>query len=147
MKPSYNIRLFIDEDKEAVLKIRNDPAAVKASTNQNKIGGTEHNEWWDRTVKAGKYTRLYIIHQEKTVVGYGRIDFAENEGHISIAIASHFQHMGLGHMLLDRLINEAKGMQLKDIYASIRPENCRSIDLFIGANFEPLQKTVVWRLK
>jgi acetyltransferase len=71
------------------------------------------------------------LQNSKQIIGAGRI-VAEPDGRngeFAIIVADKWQRLGLGSKLMEHIIEAAKDMRLKEISASILPDNHKMIKL------------------
>ena len=71
------------------------------------------------------------LQDNKQIIGAGRVIAEPNgkNGEFAVIVADKWQRLGLGSKLMDYIVDAAKDMRLKEISASILPDNYRMIRL------------------
>lgn len=95
--------------------------------------------WWSEL--AGRPRRRYTVATEAgTIVGYAGIDCAGATADImTIAVAAGQQGRGLGRMLLDRLMTQARDSGAEALLLEVRSDNEIARNLYARAGFEHIR--------
>lgn len=73
------------------------------------------------------------------VVGYGGFRYFDQEAHITtLAVTRFVQQRGIGKMLLEKLIEDARGLGIVDIWLEVRAKNYQAINLYLSLGFMPV---------
>ncbi|MCL2840339.1 MAG: ribosomal protein S18-alanine N-acetyltransferase [Defluviitaleaceae bacterium] len=74
---------------------------------------------------------LVAINQHHGVIGYGSMRHIIDEGHISnIAVSSAHKNQGVGSLLMDGLIHEARRLKMTALTLEVRESNLAAITLY-----------------
>lgn len=125
-------------DAAFLFLLRTDPAAAAASIGPPPTFES-HMDWVCRAV-LDESRRLYIAEKEKRPVGTARLDFLGlGVAEVSITVAASDRRQRVGQAILALLDEKAEGLGLKNLVATIRPENRASMNLFRRAGYEPFE--------
>lgn len=92
-------------------------------------------------------TRHYVVtqdigaqeqgHQQEQIAGYAGIVFNGHQADVqTLAVATSSQRRGLGALLLDALLEEARRRDVGEVLLEVRAENAAAQALYAGAGFE-----------
>ncbi len=98
---------------------------------------------YDDIVKNSHSMYFIAVNEEDTVAGYAGMWHVVNEGHINnIAVDEPFRRMGVGSLLMDKLICEAKRLEMIGITLEVRVGNRAAMTLYhkYGFKVEGLRK-------
>lgn len=82
--------------------------------NEFKLGNRLGNEWWR------------IVNEDDDVLGFGWINYEDQDFEVSIAINSHSRGEGLGSFVLDKFEQIAKEKKYEQIVAIVKKTNPNS---------------------
>jgi ribosomal-protein-alanine N-acetyltransferase len=81
-------------------------------------------------------TRHYLVADDGEVVGYAGLATAADQGDVqTVAVRADRQGMGLGKLLLDGLLDEARRRRLRDVFLEVRADNSAAQSLYERAGF------------
>jgi ribosomal-protein-alanine N-acetyltransferase len=81
-------------------------------------------------------TRHYLVADDGEVVGYAGLATAADQGDVqTVAVRADRQGMGLGKLLLDGLLDEARRRRLRDVFLEVRADNSAAQALYERAGF------------
>jgi ribosomal protein S18 acetylase RimI-like enzyme len=83
-------------------------------------------------------TMLYMVDEKP--VGYGHLDFFENEVWLGIAVLPAYQGKGIGYIIMDYLIKTAHELKLNSIALTVDNQNESAVALYLKKGFEPEKK-------
>lgn len=121
------------EDARTLYEWRMDPETRKASWNSDAFSFESHVDWLKKSLATPD--RKLAIAPEGTV----RLDRRAEGWEIHVTVAPEHRGAGVG----TRLIQAGCELVQEDVFASIRPENVRSVKAFERAGFVPYQ-TDLW---
>ncbi|MGP1360181.1 GNAT family N-acetyltransferase [Campylobacter sp.] len=127
-------------DLKAITQIYNDYILERSATADLQPVSTKEREPW---FKAHNNSRPIFVYKENgEILGYCSLsDFNPKIAYdisveISIYVAKKALGMGVGKQLLSHAIDEARGLNLKNIIALIFSQNKASLGLFLKFGFE-----------
>lgn len=127
------IRPATREDAEAILDIYNEAVLTTTASADCIPRSLERQlEWFDMREREGLPT---IVFDEGGVLGYGSLDpYAAKDGYRftvvnSVYVAEAARRRGIGHRLLEALVEEARARGFRTIVAKIADENDASLRL------------------
>jgi GNAT superfamily N-acetyltransferase len=84
----------------------------------------------------------FVVVHESEIVAVGRYDRLDDRccAEVAFVVADEYQHHGLGTMLLQRLVENARQAQISQFKASVLAENMAMLAVFRGAGF-PMTQT------
>jgi len=136
----YALREATDADQEAILDIYNDAIAhSSASFDLEPRTWEEHQQWFQE--HHAPYG-VFVAAMEQTVVGWGSLSpFRPKPGYRftaedSIYVHKDFRGQGIGAILLDALIEEARRCRLHSIISLIDGDNAVSVRLHERVGFQ-----------
>jgi GNAT superfamily N-acetyltransferase len=86
----------------------------------------------------------YVVERQGEIVGVGRYDRCEKpcRAEVAFVVADHFQHHGLGSLLLARLVETARLAGIGELCASVLAENATMLAVFHGAGFPYVEEHI-----
>jgi spore coat polysaccharide biosynthesis protein SpsF len=129
------LRTAMQDDSDLVLRLRNDPDAVRTSASGRSVDPAEHSRWWSERLR-DPGARLWIAEQDDRPVGFVRMQVASAIGQVSIAVDR--DHRGQGHATaILQLMHEelANDFQVVALEALIRKTNHASLRAFERAAY------------
>lgn len=142
-----NVRPAQAGDAQRIWEIRNEPAALAVTANQDIIPLLQHVAWFNHKYFTDKDNLCFVAEADQGVVGYSRFDLDKNQYINSIAIASSMHGKGIGTLLLKQSIEQLKPSI--PIHAEIRKFNIASIKMFERVGFKKISeddKNIYYRL-
>ena len=127
-------------DLEAITKIYNDYILERSATADMQPVSTKELEPWFNA--HGGSRPIFIYKENDEILGYCSLsDFNPEIAYdisveISIYVAKKALKKGIGKQLLAHSLNEARGLNLKNIIALIFSKNEASLGLFLKFGFE-----------
>lgn len=118
---------------------RNAPSVFLYMKANRILSLDEHMDWFDKRMpNRDSYPLLgYYVHEE--LLATTRIDPYENNSHeISIIVNPKYRKMGIALFCLEDTLNYitlTSKVRIKNIFATIHPENMASLRLFMKAGF------------
>jgi RimJ/RimL family protein N-acetyltransferase len=84
----------------------------------------------------------FVVEHESEIIAVGRYDRLNDHwcAEVAFVVADEFQHHGLGTMLLQRLVENARHAQISEFKASVLAENTAMLAVFRRAGF-PMTQT------
>lgn len=131
------VRKATKDDSRPVWLIRNHPTLRSLFFNTSVIDFKDHDKWFQNTYfKDKKDNHCFILEQDRSVIGYCRLDYDKEAGYyiISIAIAPGNQGRGLGQFLFSKVLLDFRTGA--DIRAEMKKNNRPSINLFERNGFK-----------
>jgi UDP-2,4-diacetamido-2,4,6-trideoxy-beta-L-altropyranose hydrolase len=131
------LRLVSRRDCELIWNWSNDSTTRQASFNQNFIPWAEHQQWFERRLQNISGYFWIAIDENDHPIGQVRLDPISQENvEISISIDAQHRHRGLGHHLLNLVIQKFLiKTDFKAIIAWVKVDNIASCHLFEKAQF------------
>ncbi len=81
-----------------------------------------------------------IVLKEKKIVGYGHLDKENNSVWLGTAVIESEKGKGVGKMLMEKLFEEAKMKNVKEITLTVDNDNAAAISLYEKFGFHLLKK-------
>lgn len=131
------------DDKDDLLRWRNDPITRENSFNTKIITREEHERWFN-VILDSEEKMLYIIENENDEkIGQVRFDKLEDDNfEINIAIAPEHRSKGYGKKsIADARELAFRDLKAKKIIAYIKPQNKISMIVFEKSNFKITERT------
>jgi len=129
---NYSIRRVLDEDQNEVMNIFNYYIENSYATFFNKRIPVD---FFDKLKDIAYGNSFYVIeHKEKGVIGFGLLkkyhnsDVFRGVAELGYFIKPEFTNKGLGTLILDALITDAREMHIKTLLASISSLNEESLN-------------------
>lgn len=98
--------------------------------------GSFRNELRDSRIS---FSRVASCFPEKAPVGYFVAWFVDDEVHLgNLAVASAWQHQGIGQRLLDHLLETARGRGSRRVTLEVRESNLVAQGLYLKNGFQPV---------
>jgi len=86
---------------------------------------------------------IFLIAKKDTrVIGFCNLFGKEGRAEIGIGVHPKYRNEGIGSLLLDKIIEEAKKRGIKKVYAGIKKDNKKSINFFNKKGFKLYKKKV-----
>jgi ribosomal-protein-alanine N-acetyltransferase len=80
--------------------------------------------------------RAWVVHRGLLVCGYGLLSFGAGEAHVlNLCVDASQRRQGLGLVLLDRLLDDARIMGAKRVFLEVRPSNFEAVSLYHQRGF------------
>lgn len=137
-----NIRKAVQEDKEPLFDLRNEPEVRLASWNSDLIEFAQHQKWLASTLVNPKKA-FFVVEDdgpdgEKKLVGQIRYDLEDDaKAEVSVSVFKAYAGKGYGTKSLiessKMFFNEFPGV--KKVVAHIKPDNVGSIKSFAKAGY------------
>jgi ribosomal-protein-alanine N-acetyltransferase len=81
----------------------------------------------------------WVLEDGGALIGYGVLSAAAGEAHIlNVCVASGHRGLGLGRMLVRRLLDHARGHRAKQVFLEVRPSNPNAIALYHSEGFNEI---------
>lgn len=78
----------------------------------------------------------WIADRDGMICGYGLLSHGAAEAHVlNVCVAASERRQGLGRLLLDRLLVDARGSGAERVFLEVRPSNQAAIDLYHARGF------------
>ncbi|MFX0092170.1 MAG: ribosomal protein S18-alanine N-acetyltransferase [Candidatus Hodarchaeota archaeon] len=132
-KPGF--RLMNDRDLEGVMKIEQQvfPFPWIAASFQNHLN---------------KKNRCWIYGTEEEIHAYGVIFMEGDKGHIlNLCVRPEFQRQGLGHLMLNHLLEVARQHKVQRVLLEVRVSNEPALRLYRGMGFKEVEISKSYYLK
>ncbi|MEJ2344356.1 MAG: ribosomal protein S18-alanine N-acetyltransferase [Gammaproteobacteria bacterium] len=85
-------------------------------------------------MRVGYYCRVSELHD--TIVGYGVMSSGAGESHIlNICVDRDWQNQGLGHLLMEHLLQAARRLHSHTVLLEVRPSNKPAVALYTSLGF------------
>lgn len=99
------VRLPSPEDKDDLLKWRNDKHSIDMFINSYPVTLKEHQKWFDKILSSNNKYLFICLNHENEKIGVVRFDIKNTNAEISINIAPEMRGKGLGkHCLIETFI-------------------------------------------
>lgn len=80
--------------------------------------------------------RAWVAAKASMVCGYGLLSAAAGEAHVlNVCVAESERRQGIGRLLLDRLLDEARNMGAQRVFLEVRPSNVEAVSLYNERGF------------
>ena len=130
------LRPVTENDIKKIYEWRNLQEVRKVSLDDRKISWDEHIKFWNDYLK-NKKGYAFIIEYNGIDCGVIRLDMKKNnKAEVSIIISPKFQGIGIGTKSLNLACKIARRLNIKGLTARIKPNNKKSINIFIKNNFK-----------
>jgi ribosomal-protein-alanine N-acetyltransferase len=81
----------------------------------------------------------WVLEDGGALIGYGVLSAAAGEAHIlNVCVASGHRGLGLGRMLVRRLLDLARWHRAKQVFLEVRPSNPNAIALYHSEGFNEI---------
>lgn len=124
--PELNIRSMTSDDIDAVM-------AIEVSVYEYP---------WTRRIMADCLRVGYhcmVGEVDGTLAGYCIMSSGAGEAHIlNLCVANEFQRRGLGKYLLTTMLDEAKALDVENVFLEVRPSNYAAITLYEQLEFNEI---------
>ncbi len=132
-----HLRPAFADDRDFILRLRNDRDAVAFSQSGRAVPFEEHRRWFEQSLQVPA-TRIWIGELDGTAVGQIRVDVRDATGTVSIAVdpaqRGHGRSVEMLRLLQRTLLEDE---QITTLVAQVHPENSPSLRAFerVGFNF------------
>ena len=133
------VRLASPEDKDDLLKWRNDKHSIDMFINSDPVTLKEHQKWFDKILSSNNNIYLFIcLNHENKKIGVVRFDIENTNAEISINIAPEMRGKSLGkHCLIETFIFAKEHISdVEVLTAKIKSINKASQRVFESAGFD-----------
>lgn len=122
----YNIRFANNNDLEQLIKI---------NFELGNYGWPVEQFYWH----IENNTPIWVLEKESLICGFLVANFASDEVKIlNLTITKTLQRQGLGQLLLQHVLFEAKSHQISFVMLEVRVDNCQALKLYNGLGFKAL---------
>ena len=81
----------------------------------------------------------WVLERDDVITAYGVMSVAVGESHIlNLCVDPDYQSLGLGKMLLSRLLEVAQDHDVNMTFLEVRPSNFAAIKLYLGLGFDEI---------
>lgn len=137
------IRKVREDDKDFLLKLKNEPISLKYSFNPHKVSKREHEKWFRKIINSAEIKQLIITDKRDNPIGQARfnIDPKTNSAEISVSIIPKVRGKGYGAKVIRKSSMYAiKKFKIDKVYARIKKSNKASVMAFSKAGFKEISK-------
>ena len=135
MELNFFIREMKSSDEFGLLQLRNNPDIYKWFLSKSPVEATEHKNWMETRLKSFKQITL-VAESSDSVIGTAYLSGLVNrKAEVSIRVEKALSGHGVGKLLLQKLIEQAKDLELSTLYARVHANNLDSIRFFENADF------------
>ena len=93
---------------------------------------------FENEVTNNKMAIYFVALKDGKVIGYAGMWHVVTEGHITnIAVDENYRRMGIGRMLVERLIQEAEELEMIGITLEVKISNLTAQGLYTKLGFKP----------
>ncbi len=125
---------------ELIYEINNDPLTRKYSVNSKSFSFKKHKAWLKKTLKS-KSKKIYLVIENKNVVGLIRLKVERNKNYLSWAVKKRFRGKNIGKKMLKGYVQKNK----KVFFAKIKKNNIRSIKVCEYAGFKKFKENLKFK--
>lgn len=125
-----HFRLAQSADAEFFFNLRNDPTTRAMSRNDQKIGWTEHKQWFLKRINDPDH-EFFLAHYKNSDIGTVRVDSQNSASELSWTVAPEQRGAGFGKAMLKQFVEFRPGNYL----AVIRSDNSASCRMCEAAGF------------
>lgn len=105
----------------------------------------EFDDFWNYNILKGEIEKedtIYIVaKKEETILGFAGFWIAPDDIQITnIVVKKSERKKGIGTLLFEKLISEAKKTDKKEIFLEVNENNCDAISLYEKCGFEKIGK-------
>src|SRR5690606_33526061 len=80
--------------------------------------------------------RAWIGERDGVASGYGLLSLGAGEAHVlNLCVAASARRLGLGWLLLDRLLDDARDAGAERVFLEVRPSNAEAVTLYHDTGF------------
>lgn len=140
----HNIRLAEPSDLPDIVSIYNQSIAGKAATaDLTPVTIADRQQWFDEHLTRPNRPIYVVTNTEGVIMAWGSFSDVKNRiayhisSEISIYVATQYQGLGLGSLLLQWMLTQAPQLGIQNILALIFGHNEASLALFQKFGFEP----------
>jgi len=92
-----------------------------------------------KEVTENNLARYMVAEIDDTIVGYGGVRLILDEGHITnIAVHKNYRGYGIGHILVDGLVDVCKRLNIERMTLEVRESNTPARNLYKDHGFEDI---------
>ena len=136
MELNFFVRQIKSSDEIGLLQLRNNPEIYKWFLSRSPVEATAHKNWMETRLNSFKEITL-IAESRGSVIGTAYLsDLTNGKAEVSIRVQKALSSRGVGKLLLQKLIEQAKDLGLSTLYATIHKNNFDSIRFFESADFK-----------
>jgi RimJ/RimL family protein N-acetyltransferase len=133
---SFFIREIKSSDEFGLFQLRNDPDIYKWFLSDSPVRDMDHRSWMETRLKSFKRVTL-VADTGDSVIGTAYLSGIVNgNAEIAIRVEVASSGHGVGKLLLQNLIEQAKELELLRLYAKVHTNNFDSIRFFENSGFE-----------
>ena len=82
------------------------------------------------------YPAAFVLDRSGSVAGYAILSIAAGEAHIlNLCVDPKYRQLGYGEKLLDAVLSQAAGAEVREIFLEVRPSNRKAIALYEKKGF------------
>jgi len=97
------------------------------------------NRWMFKSEVENERSFCLVARSEKRIIGYAIINYFEHEGHLmNLAVLPDYQNMGVGSVLIIRLIGFAQASGVRRLTLEVRRSNMVARNLYQGFGFQEI---------
>ena len=124
------------QDRDVILKWRNNSFSRKFSFNNKLISKKEHDLWFKSCLK-NKNNFYFISYMNKKKIGFVKYEInKKNKYFVSINLNPTFRGKGLASKILISTLQLKKTKDIKEVFAKIKKNNFSSLKSFKDAGYE-----------
>ncbi len=80
-----------------------------------------------------------VLERGDDIVGYGILSVAAGEAHIlNLCVDLDYRKLGYGDLLLEEILDRAKGVAVKQVFLEVRPSNVAALSLYHKKGFRQI---------
>ena len=103
------------------------------------IGGEDPSSGFESYLKNEKLHEMWVAVFDEKVIGFTGLIVTEKEGEVEpVIVSSVYRGKGVGKMLVERVIEEAKTLGIKFLTVNPVARNIDAISFFVNAGFNML---------
>ena len=139
---NFFVRQIKSSDENGLLQLRNNPEIYKWFLSKLPVEAMNHKNWMRARLKSFKEITL-VAESSDSVIGTAYLSGLVNgKAEVSIRVEKASSGHGVGQLLLQKLIEQAKDMEFSTLYARVHKNNFDSIRFFENADFNMISVTV-----
>ena len=141
MKLNFFVRQIKSSDETGLLQLRNNPELYKWFLSKSPVEPMDHKNWMKSRLKSFKQITL-VAESSDSVIGTAYLSGLVNGmAEVSIRVEKASSGHGVGKLLLQKLIEQAKDLDISMLYARVHKNNFDSIRFFENADFNMIPVT------
>ena len=127
-------------DEYGLLELRNNPDIYKWFFSKSPVETADHKKWMETRLKLFKEITL-VAESRDSVIGTAYLSSIVNGvAEVSIRVQKASAGHGVGRLLLQELIKQAKDSKLSTLYARVHKDNFDSIRFFERTDFNRISE-------